>query len=163
MEKPSQRIKAREPKPAPPVWEEKRFDALKLRFDDQVSLLRKLTDVDLQVFGGYLTIFLAFGSWLSQHPTKELYAILGLTVISATLAVSTSFLLFFNFKRRVEIVGTIKNLNEALGFEEVGTYISGKPLNAPTKFRPWRDIYFLCIWFVFAGILLILLSQLNAA
>ncbi len=163
LEKPSRRAASRSKTPQPPIWEERRFDALKLRFDDQVALVRKLTDIDLQVFGGYLTISLAFGSWLSQNPRRDASAIVGLLVISLTLAISTSFLLYFNFKRRVEVVATIKNINVALGYEEVGAYIPSRALNAPTIFRPWRNIYFLCIWFVFAGILLILTSQLNAA
>ena len=44
--------------------------------------------------------------------------------------------LFNNFKRRSEVVETVKNLNEALGYSVPGVYIE-KPINADTKFRPW--------------------------
>ena len=149
------------PLPAP-IWQVNRFDVLKLRFEDQVALLRKLTEVDLQVFGGYLTVSLAFGSWVSQNPIKDHLSILGLIIISLVLAISSTTLLLFNFKRRVEIVATIKNINTALGYDTVGAFVEGKTLNAPTIFRPWRHIYFLCIWSVFCGLLLVLLGPLRA-
>jgi hypothetical protein len=139
-----------------PLWEEKKFDLLKIRFDDQVSLLRKLTDIDLQVFGGYLTISLAFASWVTQQAPKESGSILGLALISGVIAVSATVLLLFNAKRRVEVVGTVKNLNLALGYDVVGAYIEDKKLNADTKFRPWKNVFFFCIWTVYAGILLVL-------
>jgi hypothetical protein len=138
--------------------EDKKFEILKLRYDDQVTLLRKLTDVDLQVFGGYLTIALAFGSWASQHPPTAFLSTIGLMVIATVLAGSASMLLFFNFKRRIEIVGTVKNLNEAFGYEVIGLFIEAKKINANTVFRPWCDVYFVAIWSVFIGICLILWS-----
>ena len=146
-----------------PFQEDKKFEILKLRYDDQVALLRKLTDVDLQIFGGYLTLALAFGSWASQHPPTALLSTIGLLVIATVLTGSASMLLFFNFKRRIEIVGTVKNLNEALGFETIGLFIEGKKINVNTVFRPWRNVYFVAIWSIFIGICLILWASLPAA
>lgn len=147
--------------PVPPksMFQEKRFDILKLRYDDQVTLLRKLTDVNLQVFGGYLTLSLAFGSWVSQHPIKDLPSRGGLTIISLTLAIATTTFLLFNAKRREEIVATVRNLNEALGYESVGLFLPDQSINAKTKFRPWRNVFFLCIWSVFAGTSLLVFAQ----
>ncbi len=136
-----------------------KFEILKLRYDDQVNLLRKLTDVDLQVFGGYLTIALAFGSWASQNSPTELLSKIGLLLIATVLASSASMLLFFNFKRRIEIVETIKNLNEAFGYETIGLFIPDKKINAHTVFRPWRNVYYVSIWSVFIGNCLILMAK----
>ncbi len=159
MRKPSTHLKQLQSARPTPVWVEKRFDVLKLRYDDQVSLLRKLTDVDLQVFSGYLTVSLAFGSWLSQQQPLDYLALIGLAVIAAVLAISTTVMLLFNFKRRVEVVATVKNLNEAFGFEAAGAIIPDKKVNATTVFRPWRSVYYLCISSVFFGLSLLLYSK----
>jgi hypothetical protein len=159
MRKHSTRLKQLQGMPATPVWVESRFEVLKLRYEDQVSLLRKLTDVDLQVFGGYLTVSLAFGSWLSQQQPLEYLALLGLTVIAIVLAMSTTIMLLFNFKRRVEVVATVTNLNEALGLDAAGALTPDKKINATTIFRPWRNVYYLCIWSVFFGLSLLLYSK----
>ncbi|MFZ4701891.1 MAG: hypothetical protein ACOYMG_17735 [Candidatus Methylumidiphilus sp.] len=139
-------------------YEGKEFEALKLRYDDHVALLRKLTDLDLQIFGGYLTLALGFGSWASQHPQRGPWVILGLLLIAFALSLATAALLHYNFRRRKEAVETLKNINMALGYEAVGAYIEGKKINAETTFRPWRGIYLLVIFAVFLGLVIILLN-----
>lgn len=145
------------------LWAENHFDILKLRYDDQVTLLRKLTDIDLQVFGGYLTVSLAFASWASQYPPTDTRSTVGLLIISLAFAFAASIMLLFNFKRRLEIIETVQNINEALGYETVGALIEGKKINAKTKFRPWRNLYFFVIWVVFAGLALLLSAEMVVA
>lgn len=120
-----------------PAYQGHEFEALKLRYEDQVALLRTLTTIDWQVFTSYITIQVVLGSWLIQHPIDNTLLRVGLAVIDLTLAGIAGWLLYNNYKRRIEVVGTVKNLNEALGFTKPNIYLQNKAINAPTVFRPW--------------------------
>lgn len=120
-----------------------KYDALKLRFTDQVALLVKMTEIDLKIFSGYITLQLALGAWLitkkdllppDEH--QRIVSLIGLFVLDVVLAGIASKFLYNNFKRRAEVVGTVNNLNEALGFTKPGIYIESA-INAQTQFRPW--------------------------
>jgi len=58
--------------------------------------------------------------------------------------------LYNNHLRRQEVADTIKNLNEALGFNEPGVYLEDKPLNPNYERRYWIR------WYVYAVILSVL-------
>ena len=137
-------------------YEGKEFEALKLRYDDHVSLLRKMTDLDLQVFGGYLTIALGFGSWASQNPQDIPSVKFGLLLISLALSLAAAALLHYSYHRRREAVETLKNINIALGFETDGVYLEGKKINSHTTFRPWRGTYLLTIFAMYLGHVIIM-------
>jgi hypothetical protein len=120
-----------------PAYHGHEFEALKLRYEDQVALLRTLTTIDWQVFTSYITIQVVLGSWLIQHPIEYILLQAGLAIIDLTLASIAGWLLYNNYKRRIEVVDTVKNLNEALGFTNPNIYLPGKAINPPTIFRPW--------------------------
>lgn len=96
------------------------FEALKMRYEDQVELLREITKLDLQIFSGYLTLQIALGGWLIAHPLQSLMMQIGMLLIDAALAAIAGYLHYSHFHRRREAVDTIKNLNRALGFTEQG-------------------------------------------
>jgi hypothetical protein len=142
-----------------PVYQGHEFEALKLRYEDQVALLRSLTTIDWQVFTSYITIQVVLGSWLIQNPINNLLLRLALELIDLTLAGIAGWLLYSNYKRRIEVVGTVKNLNEALGFTEPGIYLPGKAINPPTIFRPWVYGYILGVITGALGVALILFGS----
>jgi hypothetical protein len=51
---------------------EEKFEALKMLHDNQAELLRFMTALDFKIFGGYITLQLALGSWLAEHTISEL-------------------------------------------------------------------------------------------
>lgn len=120
-----------------PAYKGHEFDALKLQFETQTLLLRTLTDIDLRIFTGYITVQLLLGGWLSRYSPQNLWLKMGIFVIDLTLTGIAYWLLNNNYMRRKEAATTVGNLNEALGFMEPGIYIQGKAVNAPTSFRPW--------------------------
>ena len=144
---------------AQPAYHGHEFEALKLRYEDQVALLRTLTTIDWQVFTSYITVQIVLGSWIIQHPIDSIFLKAGLAIIDFTLASITGWLLFNNYKRRIEVVGTVKNLNEALGFTKPDIYIPDKAINPPTIFRPWVYGYIVGVITGALGIALIIFSS----
>lgn len=142
----------------PNHYQNHEFEALRCRFEDQTELLYRLTLIDLRIFSGYITLQLALAAWISIHrseieiPTMRA----GLLVIDLALAVVAAALLYNNYKRRKEVTGTVKNCNEALGYNDSGVYLDERPLNAPTKFRPWAGWYYLGIIVSVVGVAMVL-------
>jgi hypothetical protein len=136
------------------------FEALKMRYEDQVTLLRSITQLDAQLFTGYITLQLALGAWLSSHPITKLGMQIGLLLIDLVLCFITSKFLFSSHKRRLEIVITIKNICEALGFTEKGIYIEDKAINPQTRLRAWGYWYIAGAWVTAVGIILIIFGGL---
>ncbi len=138
--------------------ETQKFEALKLRYSDQVELLREMTRIDLKIFIGYLTLQLAFGGWLSTHIFDNIIIKIGLLLIDLSLAGITSKLLYNNFRRRKEVAQTVRNLNEALNFNRVSYYLPDLKINSTTIFRPWWYWLLIGIIIGFLGVVLIIFS-----
>ena len=68
------------------AYEGHEFDALKLRYEDQVALLRSLTQFDFKIFVGFFTLQLLLASWLSANPISSCTVRIALAVIDAVLA-----------------------------------------------------------------------------
>ena len=144
------------PEPTFRISDEQKFEALKLRYEDHVELSRYLTTLDFQIFGGYITLQLLLGSWLGEHPPEAIAARIGIALINASLTVVAAALIHNDYKRKIEVVATLKNIATALRFSEPDAYITPGTLNAPTKFRAWRHWYFLGIISAFIGIMFLL-------
>jgi len=154
-----------------------KFDALKMKYDDQVALLRFLTTFDFKIFSGFLTIQLAFASWSSSHtikgsevhwkifhhkihllPSQTVIATkIGLLIIDALLGLVAARLLHANKLRRTAIVGIVRNLNEAFGFTTPGLYLPERAINVDHTYRPWAYLYIFVILMSYTGIVLIML------
>ena len=134
------------------------FEALRCRFENQTEQLYRMTLIDLRIFTGYITLQLALGAWTATHHAAigSLTVRVGLLIIDLALAVIAAALLYNNYRRRTEVVGTVKNCNKALGYEDEGVYLEGSPLNAHTKFRPWAGWYFAGIVAGFTGVAMVL-------
>lgn len=125
------------------LTDDQKFEALKLRYTDHVELLRFMTKLDVQIFSGYITVQLALGAWIGSHPINGCWPKIGIILIDLVLAAIASKLLYNDFRRREEVVGIIRNINEALNFDTKGAYLPDKPINVETKTRPWF------LWFMF--------------
>lgn len=158
-EKPKTRVENQRIKE--PVYRGHEFEALKTRYEDQVTLLRSITQLDSQLFTGYMTLQLALGAWLSSHPLTRLRMQVGLLLIDLTLCFITSWFLYGSYKRRLEIVTTIKNICDALGFTEKGIYLREKAINPETRLRAWGYWYIAGVWVTAVGIVLIIFGGLS--
>ena len=140
------------------IYEGHEFEALIVRLKDQAELSHRLTPIDLKFFIGFLTLHFVMGSWLALN-RAEISSPVGLFVIDVVLAVLAIKILFNHRLRRKEVVDTIRNCNEALGYESVGVYLDSKTLNAPTKTRYWFTWYAVGIIVSVIGIAIILFTK----
>lgn len=132
------------------------FDALKLRYEDQVELLRYLTQFDFRIFTAFFAVQLAMGGWLAAHPAPTQAVQCGLATIDVVLAALSVKLLHNQHCRRQEVQATIKNINTALGFNEIGIYLEGQALNPTYERRLWFKWYALGVVVATTGLLVIL-------
>ena len=134
---------------------DQKFEALKLRYADHAELLRFITKLDVQLFSGYITLQLALGAWLATHPINGIWPKIGVIVIDIVLAVIAYKLLWNDYKRREEVVGIIKNINDVLNFNKSGAYLSDSPINVQTETRSWHKWFFVGIVVGVLGIILV--------
>lgn len=133
------------------------FEALKLRYEDQVQLLRTLTEIDHRLVTALFTLQLALGAWLATQATVAPRLQWGLAVIDLAIAAIFVKLLFNNNRRRQEVAATIANVNAALGFLEPGVYLEGKALNPEYVRRYWFAWYVVAVFVSTVGVLLVLI------
>jgi hypothetical protein len=149
-----------QPAPAFPLTDEQKFDALKMRYKDQVKLLRYMTTLDFKIFGGYITLQILLAAWLGTHPPAALLACIGIAAVDLALAIVAAVFLENDYKRRTEVAATLKNIAVALRFSEDDAYIAPGPLNVAGKIRAWRHWYRLGLFLALSGIILLLISAL---
>lgn len=137
---------------------EQKFEAVKYRHNDQSKLLQVMTGVDLKIIISFMTLQLLLGSFLSQISLNQ-FGKIGLMFIDLSMSAICVNLLRNNYKRRIEVVGTIKNCNKFLRYSEPGFYIKKDALNAFTKFRPWFWLYIIAIGLSCVGIMVIMYSK----
>ena len=137
------------------LTEEQKFEALKLRYADHVELHRFITKLDVQLFIGYIAVQLALGAWLATHTINGSWPKIGIVLIDIAFAVIVSRLFWNDYKRREEIVGIIKNINEALNFNKSGVYLADFPINVQTEPRPWHKWFFAGIAVGILGIIIV--------
>jgi hypothetical protein len=135
------------------------YNSLKYRHENQTNLLQKLTDIDLRLFFGYLSGQFIVASFVVTNSIKfGIFERIGIFLIDIALTFVLFNLLQRNYIRRVEVTETVKNCNEALGYNENDLYLKGKFINAKTKFKPWFTGigYKFGIFITFFGVILIL-------
>jgi hypothetical protein len=138
--------------------EDQRFEALRMRYEDHVELLRVMTGLDLRLFSGVMALQLALGGWLASNPVKNWPPLIGILVLDGVLAFFGGVLLRNNALRRKEAVATLKNVMGALGFYREGFYVAGLTINAPGRFRLWGPWYIRGVVVAYIGLVLVAIS-----
>ena len=138
------------------VYEGHEFESLKMRYEDQVDLLRSLTQFDFKIFVTFFTLQLAMGGWFSANPVSSCTVRIALATIDIVLAALSVKLLHNQHCRRQEVADTIKNINKALGFDEPGVYLEGAALNPLYTRRYWYRWYCLGVVIATTGLLVVL-------
>ena len=136
-------------------YEGHEYESVRYRHEDQSKLSQVMSLMDLQLFSGFMTIQLAFGSFLLQQSIDSTYLKIGILFIDFSISLLCFVLLRNNYRRRKEVVQTIKNCNEALGYNQNGVYLPDKSINESTNFRPWFHWYTVGIVMSFIGIMVI--------
>jgi hypothetical protein len=142
-----------------PAYKGREFDALKIRYEDQVALLRSLTQNELKLVSGFVTMQLVLGGWLSAHPTGSMVQNVGLLIIDLVLAGGVAKILHHSYRRRGEVIATVLNLNEALGYSVKGAYIDNKTINPSPAIRSWFGTFLVSIAAGVIGFALILFGS----
>jgi len=78
------------------------FDALRIRYEDQLNHLRILTSYDFRIFSGFLTLQLIIAGWLAKSPITSVWSQLGICSINATLAVIAIGLLYCMWSTKIQ-------------------------------------------------------------
>jgi tellurite resistance protein TehA-like permease len=106
------------------------FEALKLRYEDQVCLLRRITESENKLFLAFIGFQLSAFVWVAKSASLD-DCLSGVVLIFANVALSLLLFLFLlrNYERRNEVIATVRNINEALGFTAIGVYLPEKTLN----------------------------------
>lgn len=120
------------------LLKDKKFDALKYKHQDQATLLHNLTNIDLKLFLGYLVAqFFIVSFVVSNQSNFGIIERLGLFIIDIALSLLIINLLERNYIRRLAAKETIKNCDDALGYNDDNIYSKGKKINATPEFNPW--------------------------
>lgn len=135
---------------------EQKAELIRYRHEDQARLLQSISHTNLRIFSGFLTLQLAFGSFLTQV-TITTGAKIGFILLEVVICTICSGMLWNNQNRRREVAKTIQNCNNFLGFDEKGAYIPDRTINARSKFWPWHPFFITGIWLSFLSICLILI------
>lgn len=137
-----------------------KYELVKYRHQDQAKLSLHMSDTDFKVFSGYLTLQVALCSFIIyKAPEMILVSKIGFAVIDAVLAWACFRLLRNHWYRRKEVVETIKNCNEYLGYNKVGFYLEDKAINGKTTNRFWFPTYTIVVCFACIAFLFILFAD----
>lgn len=136
-----------------------KIELIRYRHEDQARLLTKLSDMDLKIFSGFLTLELVFGSFLLTQNICSWIIKITMIFFQLTLCFVCGWVLYYNFKRRKEVVKTIKNCNEFLGFNESKAYLENGKIDLDTKPRSWFPIYSIGILASFLAVAILIIAS----
>ena len=118
--------------PFEPVWKkldpQSKFEALKMRFEQQTELLRYMRQMDLTILTGFLTIQAVGAGRLLEHPLKWGAPLAGMAIFDVSLLGCVIFILYQHFARRNVEVEKLRAVREALGFYEKDVYLPGRAI-----------------------------------
>jgi len=131
---------------------ENKLEILRIGFDNQVQYLRMMSEVDLKIFSGYITIQLLVASWLAKYTLASITLKAGIIIIDLAFAVLAIIAFHVNQKRRKEAVSVLTNLCEALGFTVQGVFLPGKAIQTSLPMRPWTNWYYTAVVLAAIGV-----------
>jgi len=130
--------------------------ALITAYVEQIRYLRYLSQIDLRVFSGSITVQIVLAGWLSSvkstgYPFKVIFIVLDLCLV-----LSAVLLLGRNANRRKIEVAKLSKILEALEFTKDGWYLPAGSLLDPPVVRSSLTLYWLVLFASFLGVAAIL-------
>lgn len=139
---------------------DRQYALAEMIYKNQVELLHNLTQVDLKLFFGYLTLQLVAGGWIASHQDMFRHPDVrqGMVVINCVLSSIALFFIIAGRLRRAEVIKTVIRCKQVLGFY---THIMdgdpGEELeNSKLRSWVWGIAFCLGIIFSFVGFILVL-------
>ena len=126
-----------------PVYakEENKLSILQLGFENQMQYLRMMSDVDLRLFTGYITVQLVLANWLAHQQRQPLTVNVGIMLVDLVFAGLAIKAFWVNQKRRDFAVKVVTNLSSALGFTVTGAFLRERAIQQNVPTRPWFAYY----------------------
>ena len=129
--------------------DQQKFDAIIYRHQDQAQLSQKLTDIDLKIFFGFITIQILLGSFIIvniQKIQETVFANYGIMIMDFVFMITCLIFLKHNKNRRREVIEVLINCNEFLKYEKTDYYLKDKSINRGKRDSPkergnFRDYY----------------------
>lgn len=138
-------------------------EILTLAFDNQTQYVRLIDRDELRILGGFLTLQLVLGGWLSESPPTERSIAGGFFIIDLAFSIVAANFLRMNNKRKQRAVDTLGNIVEAIGFTEKVQFPVGRKIMEPPKSRTALSGHMIAIGASVFGIALIICSKLACA
>ena len=96
-----------------------KFEALKVRYEEQAELLKFMKQNEFRLLFGYLTVQLVLSGWVTKSVINPgIISLIGITLVNLAIAISITVMLIDYKRRREEIITTIKTIMEVFGFYE---------------------------------------------
>ena len=130
------------------------------------ELLKTISQIDLRVFGGYITIHIVSAGFIISRTEFSPFEFAGIIILSTVVSFVAFMLVRNSFLRRGEAARIMQNANIALGLREEGFFLRERRLHfywSDSKtipaYRPWQKYYQLAIVVGWIGFLLLTLSK----
>ena len=133
-----------------PVFEDpaNKLEILRIGYDNQLRYLRLMSDLDVKVFTGYITVQLVVANWVARPPLTGIYVKWGVFLVDIAFTALAIAVLHNNQKRRNDSIDVLRNLSEALGFTVKGVFLAGRAIHPGKEIeekvprRPWIKLYY---------------------
>lgn len=143
-----------------PVYatDENKLAILRLGYENQIQYLRMMSDVDLRLFTGYITVQLVLANWLASRQAQPPTVNLGIMLVDLVVAALAIKAFWVNQTRREYAVKVLEKLSKALGFTVVGAFLPEQCIQDRVPTRPWFPYYVVSVVVAFIGVATVLLG-----
>ena len=135
-----------------------KIDALRIGYENQVGYLKLMSDVDIKLFFGYITIQLALANWIVTHPLETNSLKFAMLILDGSLAAVSCMLFWLNHRRRVYATKVLENFSRELGFLDTNNFEIETELQESPPVRPWFWLYVISVVVAAIGVCLIILT-----
>jgi hypothetical protein len=120
---------------------EQRVDVLKLVVSEEGSNMRFETTTAQRLMTGFATVELGLGAWIVSNGPTKVSACWALFFLNWIFGAAVAMLIVLNYRRRDEVVGSLRTALRALRLADPGAYLPSEPIYVWKKSTSWRWPY----------------------